>query len=668
MNQYFFSYVSIILVLLACKKSDVIKAEERKTDTVPYRSTTLISGKPLKIGTADGIGRFSLQSIAVYNMGVANVDNDSYPDMFLCSDQWHPGTYLYLFKGFTSNNEPVFSEPIKITLPFQDNGRNKLRIYQNKSGNILGFWLEGRVLKYAEFDKNRYSFGTVKSMNVNNLPRNPWLGYMGVNQTDDGEYVFFFCIKEDGVFDGPMRGPDATKYTAEGFWPYDLPMVGIYAGITRDLNQAGVNASPMTGLDQTYYAFESFDLYNSGKGKYVIAGAYLGNVHAYPYSDNNGAIKIESKKNLVRSNGDMHRNPALHAFGSYFKAGNKEGMIVTSEGGIFYYENTKTIDAKGNLVFKDPVHVMQTNSDLYGGSLVVPELVDWDGDGKLDIISGTSTGEIYFFKNRGTNTNPAFFNPEPLKAGGEMIKIQGGYRESIQGPIETRWGYTSPTVVDWNQDGLPDILTGDVRGKFMVYLNNGTKTNPSLNVERSLYIKGMDMYGAWRVKPGIAKVGDRLMYICLDKDDELHLYWKIDNYNLEDGGKLKLTTGEVIESNYEVAGAVGRSKITITDWDEDGVLDLLIGVPKWASIPNKTNGMPYFLPKSGATVVFLKNAGTNQAPIYEYPKVLKHNGENILLGGHECGPTIGNLGGGPALIIGVEQGQYIYYDKQKLTW
>src|SRR5690606_21077855 len=123
-----------------------------------------------------------------------------------------------------------------------------------------------------------------------------------------------------------------------------------------------------------------------------------------------------------------------------------------------------------------------------------------------------------------------------------------------------------------------------------------------------------------------------------------------------------------IESNYEVAGAVGRSKITVTDWDGDGVLDLLIGVPKWASIPNKTNGIPYFLPNSGATVVFLKNAGTNQAPVYEYPKVLKHNGENILLGGHECGPTVGNLGGVPALIVGVEQGQYIYYDKQKLTW
>lgn len=665
---YYIILYWIALILLSCKKDSMAKPQQKLKDSTS-RVIELVSGKPLKIGTEDGVGRFSLTSIAVYNMGLADVNKDGNPDIFLCSDHWHPGSFLYLFKGFTKNNEPIFSEPIKISLPFEDNGRNKLRIHQAKDGSILGFWFSGNTLKFAEFNATDYSFGVVKSIQVENLPRNPWLGYLGIHQKEStGEYVFFFGIREDGVFDGPMRGQDATTYTAEGFWPYELPMLGIYAGMINNLNQTVIDTYPLTGLDQTYYALQSFDVYDSGKEKYVIAGTLLGNLYAYPFLESSTPIKIEAKRYIVDSYGDMHRNPAMHSFGSYFKAGDKEGIITTSEGGIFYYENKKIIDSKGNLVFNDPVHVMQVNADIYGGSLVVPELVDWDGDGKLDLISGTSTGEIYFFKNKGTNINPSFQNPEALKAGGKVIKIQGGYRESIQGPIESRWGYTSPTVIDWNDDGLPDILMGDVRGKFTVYLNNGTKDSPSLSTERSLYIYGMDMHGAWRVKPGIAKVGDKMMYICLDKDDELHLYWKVDSYNLEDGGKLKLTTGEVIESNYEIAGAVGRSKITITDWDGDGVLDLLIGVPKWASIPKKNNGLPYFLPKSGATVVFLRNDGTNEEPVYEYPKILKYNGENILLGGHECGPTVGELGGGPALIVGVEQGQFIYYDKKALSW
>src|SRR5690606_36514925 len=60
------------------------------------------SGLPLKVGSADRIGGFALESIAMYNMGVATVDDDIYDDLFLSSDSWHPGTYLYYFRGFTA--------------------------------------------------------------------------------------------------------------------------------------------------------------------------------------------------------------------------------------------------------------------------------------------------------------------------------------------------------------------------------------------------------------------------------------------------------------------------------------------------------------------------------------------------------------------------------------
>lgn len=53
-----------------------------------------------------------------------------------------------------------------------------------------------------------------------------------------------------------------------------------------------------------------------------------------------------------------------------------------------------------------------------------PELVDYDGDGKLDLLSGVYSGNLLFRKNISTNEAPKFAKPLKLQSGGKDIKVK----------------------------------------------------------------------------------------------------------------------------------------------------------------------------------------------------------------------------------------------------
>lgn len=634
------------------------------------QSDFLVSGQPIKNGAANGIGNFAAPSLTGIVMGTAKVNDDDYPDLFVQSDIRAPGTYLYHFKKLTEKGEPVFSQGIKLTLPFEDTGENKAIILQNPNQAIFGFWrFGGKLLKKANFNPKSNSFKGVSNITINGLP---WgMSTFGVIRTLQGKYLFLFTVPKPTPENVKMK-VDSAYYTPEGYWPNPLSEVGIYGAVANDLESlAKLEAKPLTELDQAYFGmsgYTSFQLNN--KEQYVLCGTRMGNIYAYQIDGE----QLLPNKYVVDQKHILRRSPTVNAFPAYFKIeGKTEGVFISGEGGIVYYPNTKQKDKQGNLIFEDAISVKQENPLLYGGSLVVPSLADWDGDGFIDIVSGNSAGNVLFFRNTGTNQKPAYQDPVALKAGGVAIHVQPGYREDIQGPHEARWGYVCPVVYDWNGDGLPDILTGDSRGKFMVYLNIGTKAKPELDVETPLFYKGLNVHGGWRSIPGVGSMAGKDAYVILDSDNQFHLYYKIDAYNVSDGGKLKLTDGTFINGHRRKGGQVGRAKTQIVDWDGDGVKDLLIGTGRGAAIPNPINGLPYFRKKKGegAAVLFMRNAGTDAEPLYEFPKMMKFKGNDILLGAHECAPTTAYIGGDGKtlnLVVGTEYGTFMFYDRKDLSW
>jgi hypothetical protein len=110
--------------------------------------------------------------------------------------------------------------------------------------------------------------------------------------------------------------------------------------------------------------------------------------------------------------------------------------------------------------------------------MAAPELVDWNNDGLTDLLVSQSGGKFALFLNRGVKGLPVFSGYTFLKyINGQEILTQGWGCACFGGgpPCST------PRVVDWNQDGRKDIITGSwgaCNNGLMVFLNVGTDAAP----------------------------------------------------------------------------------------------------------------------------------------------------------------------------------------------
>ncbi len=81
---------------------------------------------------------------------------------------------------------------------------------------------------------------------------------------------------------------------------------------------------------------------------------------------------------------------------------------------------------------------------------------DWDGDGVRDLLVGSESGRVSWYRNVGANDAPSY-------ADAEVLLGNGGYERQEEGSVPTRHGMRVKVhVTDWNGDGQADLLVGDV--------------------------------------------------------------------------------------------------------------------------------------------------------------------------------------------------------------
>lgn len=237
---------------------------------------------------------------------------------------------------------------------------------------------------------------------------------------------------------------------------------------------------------------------------------------------------LENENGIIKMNLEMILPNAV----DWDNDGDIDLVVGDEDGRVALIENTGKVKDRMS-VFRSPVYFKQEADNLKFGALVTPFSVDWDNDGDLDLICGNTAGNIGFIENLNNGNPPQWNDPVLLEADGKPIRIMAGENGSIQGPCEAKWGYTTLSVADWDGDGLNDILLNSIWGKIEWFKNVGTKTNPQLSAQ-----------GGVKVDWGKQEPSKPQWNWWTPENDELATQW--------------------------------RTTPLATDWNKDGLMDLVM--------------------------------------------------------------------------------------------
>jgi hypothetical protein len=196
--------------------------------------------------------------------------------------------------------------------------------------------------------------------------------------------------------------------------------------------------------------------------------------------------------------------------------------------------------------------------------------VDWDNDGKHDLLVGDVNGSVTVYKNTNTNTNPVLDS-------GTFVLDNGDDR-------------AAPIVDDWDRDtdGKKDLLVGTFTGNIQVYINQGTDANPSFSSYTNLLVGGSTYDAGSRAAPRIYDWnGDGLKDILVGEYNGYVSYLQNVGSNsapvfntaeqlfLANGTELRYI--DLANPPADPTKYYPRSRFDITDWNNDGLPDILSG-------------------------------------------------------------------------------------------
>jgi len=234
-------------------------------------------------------------------------------------------------------------------------------------------------------------------------------------------------------------------------------------------------------------------------------------------------------------------------------------------------------------------------------------VADWDGDGLPDVVANSILGKVQWYRNVGTRVKPRLAEAKPIEVewSDAQPTLAYGWLRPEGKALLTQWR-TTPVAVDWDKDGLMDLVMLDQEG-YLAWFQRAKR-------DGKLVLQA----------PRRAFTGE--------------------NFSVSDSRHTPVVTSAgLIRLNNGIAGKSGRCKLCITDWDADGKFDLLV---------------------NSANANFIRQAMAHDGQFFFRDEGLLVP-ENIE--GHDVSPTTVDFNGDgvPDFIGGAEDGRFYYLRNPK---
>lgn len=612
---------------------------------IPFLLTTL---SVLAQSPADALVKYNQKDLIV-DLGVGlwgspipvDYDGDGLIDILMnCPDTPYKG--LYFYKNIGTLKNPLFDVSKKIS---EKAPKNIQPSYVDNNLKVISAGVEYTNFTEDLFESpNKIKVDLPPGEGFTRIRSNIW-SYVDYDNDGDQDLIA-------GVDDWGEYGWD-NAYDKNGNWT-NGPLRGFVFLLANEngkyINKGKIlaNGKPMETYGAPGPNMADFD--NDGLPD-IICGEFTDRLNWFKNTGTLSVPEFTKKRSLLDTNRDtisLHVEMITPVAVDFDKDGNIDLLVGDEDGRVAYIRNTGRVN--NNMpVFESLFYLKQKADNIKFGALSTPFSVDWDGDGKEDIISGNSAGNICFIKKVDGNASPMWNAPVLLKADGKEIRIMAGKNGSIQGPAERKWGYTTLSVADWDGDGKKDIIVNSIWGKIIWYKNNGDLVNlagpfdvkvdwadkPIPKPEWNWWNPGLtDLVTQWRTTPYATDWNsDGLTdLICLDHEGYLsfferfekngdlwlkpgsHVFFIQDEKGTEANQKNAKKSIQPLQLNKGIAGKSGRVKLCLIDWNNDGKTDLMI---------NSTNTCYYEnISQKGDTIIFenkgdispLKLAGHTTSP------------------------------------------------------
>lgn len=234
----------------------------------------------------------------------------------------------------------------------------------------------------------------------------------------------------------------------------------------------------------------------------------------------------------------------------------KMDILVGAGGYVWRYMNTGTASAP---VFAAAVKVQANGADVYAGSTgsCPITVIDMTGDGKPDLVISDSSNKLRVYPNT------AAAGQAPVYGAHSIVKRADGTTD-----------FTLPDrrfdIADWNGDGKPDLVTGTFSGNVQLYLNANTAASPRFETSSVLFGESYNAY------PRLYDLnGNGAMDLVRG------INWGNIRYWLEAASGLNGTQYLSITNNGgttpDIKAVTDGAVVDFADFNGDGKYDLLIG-------------------------------------------------------------------------------------------